>query len=163
MENQGIIRKIDSLGRIVIPKEIRNALKFRNDTDIEILVKDDFVILKKKNDINIDCTLEKIIISFSKAFHVNILFTSYDKVLFFHLIDNNILLKDELEDDIVNAIANRENKIIITDRLLSNAKKFVIIPILVNGDIKGSIIIDDKMNDKRQFEVLVDILKMYLE
>lgn len=38
MKNSGIIRRIDDLGRIVIPKEIRRNLRVKEGTPIEIAV-----------------------------------------------------------------------------------------------------------------------------
>ena len=35
----GVVRKIDELGRIVIPKEIRKNLNIRNGEDVSIFVK----------------------------------------------------------------------------------------------------------------------------
>lgn len=45
--NLGIVRKMDELGRIVIPKEIREKYKLEEGTEIEIFAKDDEVILRK--------------------------------------------------------------------------------------------------------------------
>lgn len=48
MRATGITRKVDSLGRVVIPKELRNNLGIEDDRDcFEIFVDDDSIILKK--------------------------------------------------------------------------------------------------------------------
>ncbi|MBE6631170.1 MAG: AbrB/MazE/SpoVT family DNA-binding domain-containing protein [Ruminococcaceae bacterium] len=47
MQNLGIVRKIDELGRIVIPIEIRNSLDIKTRDSMEILVEEDKIILKK--------------------------------------------------------------------------------------------------------------------
>ena len=48
MKATGIIRRIDDLGRVVIPKEIRRQLKVENDVDsFEIYMDGDKVVLKK--------------------------------------------------------------------------------------------------------------------
>lgn len=48
MRATGITRKVDSLGRVVIPKELRNKLYIEDDKDcFEIFVDDDAIILKK--------------------------------------------------------------------------------------------------------------------
>jgi AbrB family transcriptional regulator (stage V sporulation protein T) len=44
----GIVRRIDDLGRIVIPKEIRRTLKFREADPIEIFIGEDGEIVLKK-------------------------------------------------------------------------------------------------------------------
>ena len=46
MKATGIVRRIDELGRIVIPKEIRNTLRLNMGDVVEILVEDNKVILK---------------------------------------------------------------------------------------------------------------------
>lgn len=47
MKSTGIVRRIDDLGRIVIPKEVRDILEMQRETPIEIFVNSDTVILKK--------------------------------------------------------------------------------------------------------------------
>lgn len=46
-KNTGIIRKVDELGRIVIPIEIRNSFKIYEKDSLEIYVDGDKIILKK--------------------------------------------------------------------------------------------------------------------
>lgn len=46
-KNTGIIRKIDELGRVVIPIEIRNQLKIIEKDSIEIYIEGETIILKK--------------------------------------------------------------------------------------------------------------------
>lgn len=47
MKSTGIIRRVDVLGRVVIPKELRKMLKINEGDPIEIYVERDEVILKK--------------------------------------------------------------------------------------------------------------------
>ena len=48
MKSTGIVRKIDQLGRIVIPKELRKSLNIREiDDSLEIYVEENSVILRK--------------------------------------------------------------------------------------------------------------------
>ena len=47
----GIVRRIDELGRIVIPKEIRKSLRIKNGDNLEILVEGDNVTLRKYSQI----------------------------------------------------------------------------------------------------------------
>ena len=48
MKSTGMVRAVDKMGRVVIPKEIRRQLKIENDIDsFEIYMDDDKVILKK--------------------------------------------------------------------------------------------------------------------
>ncbi|WP_346884367.1 AbrB/MazE/SpoVT family DNA-binding domain-containing protein [Clostridium sp. UBA4395] len=47
MKATGVVRNVDQLGRVVIPKELRKTLGFEEGTPIEIFVNDDEVILRK--------------------------------------------------------------------------------------------------------------------
>ncbi|MED1403832.1 AbrB/MazE/SpoVT family DNA-binding domain-containing protein [Bacillus mycoides] len=51
MKNTGIVRKIDELGRVVVPKELRNTLGLSEGTPIEIHVDGGNVVLKKQENI----------------------------------------------------------------------------------------------------------------
>ncbi len=47
MTSLGIVRKVDELGRIVLPVEVRNRLGLASKDGVEIFVEKDRVILKK--------------------------------------------------------------------------------------------------------------------
>ncbi len=47
MKTTGIVRKIDDLGRIVLPIEIRNRLEIAPKDGVEIFFENDSVVLKK--------------------------------------------------------------------------------------------------------------------
>ena len=49
MKSTGIIRKVDELGRIVLPIELRRTLDIEVRDEMEIFIDDDKVILKKYN------------------------------------------------------------------------------------------------------------------
>lgn len=47
MKATGIVRRIDDLGRVVIPKEIRRTLKISEGDPLEIFIEDDKVVFAK--------------------------------------------------------------------------------------------------------------------
>ena len=47
LKSTGIVRKVDELGRIVIPIELRRTLDIGIKDSLEIYVEDDQIILKK--------------------------------------------------------------------------------------------------------------------
>lgn len=47
MKSTGIVRKVDELGRVVIPIEIRNKFDIKEKDPIEIYVEGSTIILKK--------------------------------------------------------------------------------------------------------------------
>jgi len=67
MKNTGVIRKIDELGRIVIPKEIRKNLNIRNGEDVQIYVEDEKIVLKKYQKVlTVQENVQKYLLMFSK-------------------------------------------------------------------------------------------------
>ena len=55
MKSTGIVRGIDALGRIVLPKELRTNLHLDTDTKLEIFVDGDAIVLADY----ISCMVEK--------------------------------------------------------------------------------------------------------
>ena len=51
----GIVRKVDILGRVVIPKELRDTLDIAEKDPIEIFVEDEKIILRKYNPTCVFC------------------------------------------------------------------------------------------------------------
>ncbi|PDZ08662.1 AbrB family transcriptional regulator [Bacillus pseudomycoides] len=47
MKSTGVMRKVDELGRVVIPKELRRTLAIQEKTPLEIYVEGEKIILKK--------------------------------------------------------------------------------------------------------------------
>lgn len=53
--NTGIVRKIDELGRIVLPRELRRTLNISSRDEIEINTDDDSIILVKHESVCTFC------------------------------------------------------------------------------------------------------------
>ena len=47
MKSTGIVRKVDELGRIVLPSELRNTLSIKEKDPLEIFIEDNKIILRK--------------------------------------------------------------------------------------------------------------------
>jgi transcriptional pleiotropic regulator of transition state genes len=47
MKSTGIVRKVDELGRIVLPIELRRTLRIQEKDSLEIFIDNDMIILKK--------------------------------------------------------------------------------------------------------------------
>ena len=47
MKTTGVVRKIDQLGRVVLPKGLRSSMEIEAKDPLEIYVDEDSVILKK--------------------------------------------------------------------------------------------------------------------
>ena len=170
----GIVRKIDELGRIVIPKELRKALTIKNDDDIEITIVDDKkIILEKFYRLK---SLEEIILKYSsimdKYLISKFLITDKEKI-----IVTSKKLKEVINSKIglpiIDMIENRKqvleskSKNIKISSSLEFNKYFYFYPIIINTDILGSIILlnDTTIGDKdiTIVEIIISLLKLKLE
>ncbi|HAE62193.1 MAG TPA: AbrB family transcriptional regulator [Eubacteriaceae bacterium] len=64
MKSTGIVRKVDELGRIVIPIELRRTLDINIKDSLEIFVDGNYVVLKKYEPACIFCGNAKDVINY---------------------------------------------------------------------------------------------------
>lgn len=64
MKSTGIVRKVDELGRIVLPIELRRTMGINEKDALEIYVNGDHIILKKHTPCCIFCNNAKMGIEF---------------------------------------------------------------------------------------------------
>ena len=64
MKSTGILRKVDELGRIVLPIELRRTLDIAERDELEIYLDDDKVVLKKYEPSCIFCSASRNLVSF---------------------------------------------------------------------------------------------------
>ena len=64
MKSTGIVRKIDNLGRLVLPVELRRGLGLDEDPTVEIFVEEDTIVLKKYQPACIFCDDAKDVVNF---------------------------------------------------------------------------------------------------
>ena len=82
MKTTGIIRRIDDLGRVVIPKELRKTLRIKNGDSLEIFVDNEDIILKKYSPMeSIEEAASKYVESFSQVIKHSVIVTDKNKVI----------------------------------------------------------------------------------
>jgi len=64
MKSTGIIRKVDDLGRIVLPIELRRTLDIAERDELEIFTEDDRIVLRKYEPSCIFCGSDKSLVSY---------------------------------------------------------------------------------------------------
>ena len=65
MKSTGVVRKVDELGRIVLPKELRTILSINERDSIEIFTDNDKIILQKYQPACIFCNNANDIVYFN--------------------------------------------------------------------------------------------------
>lgn len=165
MKQTGVTRRIDELGRIVIPKEIRKNLKIRDNDELLINVSNDNIVLSKYEKFSEDEVLKTLIKSFSKELKVNIVITSKDKVI---VSSNDKYNNLELSNSLISRILKRESisslnpsKISLFNDVIEVSH--IVCPFYVLSDVIGSIIVfkEDELNNN--ISLCVDIIKRFLE
>lgn len=148
METTGVVRRIDDLGRVVIPKEIRRTLGIKDGTSLEIFVDKDMVALKKHSSMNnLSHFADVYVESIYNALKKDIIITDRDNVIACAgSLKKEYLMKpisSYMEDCI-----NKRNNIIQSEikeiNIISEKKEtcsYVINTIISNGDSIGLIII----------------------
>lgn len=162
MKATGIVRRIDDLGRVVIPKEIRRTLRIRESDPLEIFTDNDgSIILKKYSPIGE-------MGNFAKQYAENLsqvtghLVLIADRDRFIAAAgggSRQILGKSvskALEEkmnlrEVVCSSRNENDYIEVMDDEIEKYKQEVIIPIITQGDIIGAVVLlslkEDKMNE----------------
>lgn len=129
--NNTFKKRVDELGRIVIPKQIRNTFKIRDFDELELYIEDDNIILKKTGGIFLLKEKFDNVLSFmGKYLLINAFILEQNKVVstnISYIKDNSILLTD------------------INDFLISQDQKELLFEndIRVNGYIKTYQLIRD--------------------
>ena len=176
MKATGVVRRIDELGRIVIPKEIRKNLKIRDGESIEIFTDNSNQIILKKYSLSEDYIL--VIKSYIESiYHIlkkDILITDRDKIILGISEIKKECEKKDMSDFLLKIIDKREikkenNK---GELEICNTKKYIgnylIYPIITSGDIVGLIILLSKNEeisviDENVIQVAANFLGKYIE
>lgn len=175
MKQTGIVRRIDNLGRIVIPKEIRKTLYIHDGELLELSVNNDQIILKKYSTIKeLSELFSKFISVFEPFIKSNILITDLDNILVTSSKIRNLYCGKLISKFITNVIDSRtqylstdiEEVEVIEDQV-DNICCYVI-PIISTGDPVGSLIIfsrDGKLdeNDITLANIFGSFINKYIE
>ena len=65
MKSTGIIRKVDDLGRIVLPIELRRTLDIAERDELEIFMEKDQIILRKFEPACIFCAADRKLVAYN--------------------------------------------------------------------------------------------------
>ena len=116
MKKTGVVRKLDDLGRIVIPKEIRNNFRIEEGDEIEFFVKENNIVLRKVSALeNLETEIFKILQTYNGRYKNTIGINNANNVLIGYGKELNKLgefLKGEVDTASFNENINRffENK-----------------------------------------------------
>ena len=158
------IKTVDSLGRIVIPSQIRKSLNINENTLLGINVLDSKIVLSKidvieskDNEVLINI-LKDLLDTDILVTNLNIIVSGTKKELIgMTLSDRFVSIVNKRQKSLINGLQINEN-----DKIIEN---LLIYPILKNSVLYGSIVIYLKNIDNfNKNEIILDqIIKLYLE
>ena len=163
MKATGVVRRIDDLGRVVIPKEIRKTLRIKEGDPLEIFTeKDGGIVLKKYSPIG---ELTEFASGYAETLskttgHIAFI-TDKDTVIAVsggpkkEYLEQNV--SDELEQlmedkEVYTSKENSDIAMPITQND-NNQKAQVVYPIISNGDTIGTVILLSKETNTKMNEV----------
>ena len=156
MNNNLFKKRIDELGRIVIPKQIRNTFKINNFDELEMFVDKDSIILKKSIGIEMyKEKLERLLLFIKKYVDFDILITEKQKVI--------VSTKQEIKSNDEIVIENIEGNISIVVK--DNDKYNVsFLPIIIDSNNIGELYFinqDKSLDDNIQKQIrklIIDLI-----
>lgn len=152
MRSTGIVRRIDELGRVVIPKEIRRTMRIKEGEELEVFTTEDALVLKKFSavkemvDFNVDY-VKSIYLSTG----LTAIITDKEKILAVagdfkqYKVGAHYTVKGErlLEERRIKSLNGIEVMSLFGEDV-SEVGGMVLSPIVVNGDVMGAVIVVSK-------------------
>ena len=144
--NTGVVRRIDDLGRIVIPKEIRKSLRIKEGDSLEILIENENIILKKYSLMkNLNDFAQNITDSIKQFIDNTVLICDTDSII---AVSGNLkkqLLNKKIGNDLEIKINRREEMLEKHKKNIKISDEieccYAVCPIIVNSDSIGLVMI----------------------
>ena len=148
MKATGIVRRIDDLGRVVIPKEIRRTLRIREGDPLEIFTASDGEVIFKKyspmGEISqFSWQYSEVL---SRTSGMPVLITDRDHVISASGISKKDVLEKHLSKEAEELLENRESYVKASVNSTfhpindSEITASLVFPIIASGDIGGAVI-----------------------
>lgn len=159
MRETGMVRRIDDLGRVVIPKEIRKTLRIREGDPLEIFTERDELVFRKYSPIaSFSSVSEEVAESIADLTEKTCVITDTDRVLYVASGKKDAVGKTITEK--MREIINDRKSVVISKsdggELVNltagdecSCENQIIIPVVVNGDTYGAVVVADKDKTKR--------------
>ena len=167
MKATGIVRRIDDLGRVVVPKEIRRTLRIREGDPLEIFTnKEGGIILKKSSPIGaLGVLASEYVEAVAQVAKCTICVAHRDMIVAAAAANKGDSMGRDIHAELIQCIERREN-ILATDadarfcRVITEDTEIIseaISTIVSEGDAIGAVLLLSK-NPEREFSELEEKL-----
>jgi len=170
MKATGIIRRIDDLGRIVLPKEIRKSLKIKEGDMLEIYVQDNGAIMLEKYEPmdNLAKLADQYVEVIADMTGYTVCASTDSYIISAAGAAKKEYLRKDLSSEVIDILNERivwstknDNSIkIIKDDIKNRYTSQIVIPIIDDGDIIGSIILFSFEGGKNITDIDISLAKL---
>lgn len=155
MQDRGIVRRIDELGRLVIPKELRKTLRIREGDPLEIYASKDELVLKKYSPMNgLDMLSQGVADGLNMVTEKTCFITDCDTIIYVSDSRYKEAMGKNISEQMVNVLQERKSLVLsrgdggsivpVTFGNDFDAENQIIVPMISGGDCFGSIVLFDK-------------------
>ena len=173
MKATGIVRRIDDLGRVVVPKEIRRTLRIREGDPLEIFTaKKGEIILKKYSPMGeLSNIVKDLCQAVAKVSQCNVVVCDRDTIIAvgnsqvkeLHDMPISMDLKHLMEERVRYDVKEQKQKYYVGDNKVGEIA--LAYPILSSGDVTGCVIFLEDSEKKGSSELarkFADMLVLFL-
>ncbi len=167
MKATGIVRRIDDLGRVVIPKEIRRTLRIKEGDPLEIYTASDGeVIFKKYSPMGeISEFSGQYSEVLSRASEMPVIITDRDHVISVSGLPKKDVLEKHITPELEEIMENRDKYVQEKGTSLYPIKDYpvkalIAYPIIGSGDISGAVIFMDNDGKKKLTETEIKLCQV---
>ncbi|MBQ3253347.1 MAG: AbrB/MazE/SpoVT family DNA-binding domain-containing protein [Acholeplasmatales bacterium] len=167
MKETGVIRRLDELGRVVIPKEIRKRLKINSGDMVDIFTLDEKIVLEKYHPLDQDITsLRALLESLRTEYNIDFIVFDDSKIIYSTL--DNIYQESitsqsfisKIDNYLARELSSKLNLEIVEGKPIN--KEMIIERIFVDYEHYGYVCVIDDIISKKQKEVL-GIINSYFQ
>ncbi|MDR3185551.1 MAG: AbrB/MazE/SpoVT family DNA-binding domain-containing protein [Christensenellaceae bacterium] len=148
MKATGIVKRVDELGRIVIPKEIRRIMRIKENDELEIVSLEDGFFIKKYSALGeINKLAKEYVLAINKVTKNIAIITDRDCIIAtshpkqFEIGDKLSLLACKMIKERSMRLFNATDKIDLFDYSTDEFKNIALVPIISTSNIEGAILI----------------------
>ena len=158
MKATGIVRRIDELGRVVIPKEIRKTLRIKEGDPLEIYTDKEEVLFRKYSPIaGIEENAAAMALAAREVCQKTVLLFDADALIAAAGKDVKNLIGEPIGEEFYKLLHGRTTKIAnaaqgdeivpLFRREIYPCRAQVIVPVIAGGDLLGGVVIASNQDD----------------
>lgn len=166
MKATGLVSRIDTLGRVVIPREIRKRMRIHEGDPLEIFLDSEGIVLKKYSPVN---ELSQLATEYAKCASATldcmVLISDADYIIAESGGQRRTFIGKKISKSLEKIIHDEDNKVIsekgtlyaviANDENIKDFKSQILVPIVSQGDAIGSIVILSKDRSLGNMELKV--------